>query len=350
MNRTPSARISLCLAACVALAASTAQTQQPADETAKQVQELADNYPAVRGKPERRAAVLKELVALGPPGIAAARGLVEKELRVFSAQIGTTPKAKADTSRAAKTKASRTAEADARIAELRKTLADLRADPNLSHDQLEKVGLPVLGELSQIYSRRSAQNMAREKKLAKLDGQLQQMAAVIERLRRPGKPSPLPLDQFAAEIRKLQSEMSTPEEAAVRKILNQNAALAGQLDPNVVAGMQAVDAIRMMCGLHPLLYDLKLCEAAHGHSADMQAGNFFSHESPVPGRKTFTDRAKLAGTSASGENIFKGSAVSAEAIKGWFLSPGHHRNMLGPDHLRQGLGYVGVYWTEEFGK
>ena len=45
-----------------------------------------------------------------------------------------------------------------------------------------------------------------------------------------------------------------------------------------------------------------------------------------------------------------GSTVSAAAIKGWFLSPGHHKNMLGPDHRRQGLGYAGKYWTEEFGQ
>jgi uncharacterized protein YkwD len=339
------------LAAWLALAACEARAQAEADDTAKQVRQLTAKYPTARGGAERRAAVLKDLVALGPPGVAAARDLVEKELRVLTAQIGTTPKtAKADLSRTAKTAASRTAQADARLAELRKLLADLRADPNLSHDQLEKVGLPALGELSQIYGRHSAQILAREKKVAKLDGQLQQAAAVVELLRQPGKPPLLPLDEFAAEIRKLQAALSTPEETEVRKVLSENAALAGKLDANVVAGMQAVDAIRMMCGLRPLLYDLKLCEAARGHSGDMQAGNFFSHESPVPGKKTFTDRAKLAGTTASGENIFMGSAVSAAAIKGWFLSPGHHKNMLGPDHRRQGLGYVGKYWTEEFGK
>jgi uncharacterized protein YkwD len=69
----------------------------------------------------------------------------------------------------------------------------------------------------------------------------------------------------------------------------------------------------------------------------------------VPGKTLPWDRAKLEGTTASGENIFRGSAVAAEAIKGWFLSPGHHKNMLGEGHRRQGLGRAGEYWTEEFG-
>ena len=83
-----------------------------------------------------------------------------------------------------------------------------------------------MDQLALIYGRRSAQTMAREKKVAKLDGQLQQMAAVV------GAPPParqavaLPLDDFAAEIRQLQAALSTPEETKVRQVLSQNAALA----------------------------------------------------------------------------------------------------------------------------
>ena len=82
----------------------------------------------------------------------------------------------------------------------------------------------------------------------------------------------------------------------------------------------------------------------------MQQFNFFAHESPVPGRTTFSDRAKQAGTTASGENIQMGAFKSADAVKDWFLSPGHHKNMLSENHLRQGLGQAGKYWTQEFGK
>jgi hypothetical protein len=39
----------------------------------------------------------------------------------------------------------------------------------------------------------------------------------------------------------------------------------------------------------------------------------------------------------SGENIYKGGSVASDAIKGWFLSPGHHKNMFGENHRRQGF-------------
>ena len=81
----------------------------------------------------------------------------------------------------------------------------------------------------------------------------------------------------------------------------------------------------------------------------MQSQNFFSHESPVPDKNTPWDRAKLAGTTASGENIYMGSNVSIEAIKAWFLSPGHHKNMLSEGQRRQGLGREAKYWTQMFG-
>jgi uncharacterized protein YkwD len=44
-----------------------------------------------------------------------------------------------------------------------------------------------------------------------------------------------------------------------------------------------------------------------------------------------------------------GSSATVDALRGWFLSPGHHKNMLGESHARQGLGRSGKYWTEMFG-
>jgi uncharacterized protein YkwD len=69
----------------------------------------------------------------------------------------------------------------------------------------------------------------------------------------------------------------------------------------------------------------------------------------VPGKSTPSDRARLAGTTACGENLYMGSSVTADALRGWFLSPGQHRNMLGESPTRQGLGHSGKYWTEMFG-
>lgn len=132
------------------------------------------------------------------------------------------------------------------------------------------------------------------------------------------------------------------------RLLQRNAALADQLDPEEFDGLLQLNRIRLALGRPVLAIDLRLCAAARGHSEDMRALGFFSHESPVPGRRTFGDRAAAAGTSASAENIAAGHERGASAIRAWWYSPGHHRNMLG-DHGRVGLGRAGGLWTQLFG-
>ena len=70
----------------------------------------------------------------------------------------------------------------------------------------------------------------------------------------------------------------------------------------------------------------------------------------MPGKRSFTDRAALAGTSASAENIFAGSSDPHGANNGWFYSPGHHRNMFAGGHNRIGLGHHDGRWTQMFGR
>jgi hypothetical protein len=104
---------------------------------------------------------------------------------------------------------------------------------------------------------------------------------------------------------------------------------------------------RDICGLAPLRLEEKLSDACKGHSADMARLGFFAHESPVPGKKSPWDRAKLAGFSgsASGENIYMGSTNHQAAYDGWFGSDGHRFIMFsdGPNVL--GLGIAGSHWT-----
>lgn len=104
---------------------------------------------------------------------------------------------------------------------------------------------------------------------------------------------------------------------------------------------------RDICGLVPLRLEEKLSDAAKGHSGDMARLGFFAHESPVPGKKSPWDRAKLAGFTgnASGENIFMGSTNFQSAYDGWFGSDGHRFIMFaaGPNVL--GLGISGGHWT-----
>ena len=111
--------------------------------------------------------------------------------------------------------------------------------------------------------------------------------------------------------------------------------------------IRTLNDMRVIMGLMPMEIDLKLCKAARGHSADMQRLDFFSHESPVEGKKTFSDRAKLADTKAHGENILKGVASGSKAVEEWFKSPGHHKNMFRPWGY-QGVGRIGSTWTQLF--
>ena len=104
---------------------------------------------------------------------------------------------------------------------------------------------------------------------------------------------------------------------------------------------------RAVLGLAPLRLEEKLSDAATGHSSDMKSGGFFSHTSPVPGKKSPNDRANKAGFQGrwTGENIYMGSSSHSAAYKAWFGSDGHRFIMFaqGPNLL--GPGPVGGHWT-----
>ena len=131
--------------------------------------------------------------------------------------------------------------------------------------------------------------------------------------------------------------------------LNRKTAKDKQVPAAEVTGIEECNELRMLVGLNALLLDPKLCAAARDHSTDMAEKGFFAHESPVPGKKTPWDRAKNFGTSASGENIYMGSADPHAANMGWFYSPGHHKNMFSPGQRRIGMGCSGNHWTQMFG-
>ncbi|MGC6427715.1 MAG: CAP domain-containing protein [Akkermansiaceae bacterium] len=113
-------------------------------------------------------------------------------------------------------------------------------------------------------------------------------------------------------------------------------------------GARQVNEWRLLLGLSALVIDPKLCKACRGHSEDMNRLGFFAHESPVPGKRTPGDRAAKEGTGWAGENIFMGSASPKSANKGWFFSPGHHKNMFKASHKKIGMGRFEKHWTQMF--
>ncbi len=136
-----------------------------------------------------------------------------------------------------------------------------------------------------------------------------------------------------------------------QRILAMNAKIAAKekIPAEETKGIEECNLWRLLVGLKACVIDPKLCDTARDHSKDMAEQGFFAHESPVAGKKTPWDRAKNFGTSAAGENIFAGSPSAHEANRGWFYSPGHHKNMFHPGQVRIGLGQHGQHWTQMFG-
>lgn len=130
---------------------------------------------------------------------------------------------------------------------------------------------------------------------------------------------------------------------------NDKIAEKAQIPDDEREGIRELNQWRLLLGLNALVIDPKLSNACRGHSEDMHTNGFFAHESPLPGKRTPWDRAAKAGTTAKGENIYMGSTQPASANKGWFYSPGHHKNMFKASHTRIGLGRYQKHWTQCFG-
>ncbi len=113
-----------------------------------------------------------------------------------------------------------------------------------------------------------------------------------------------------------------------------------------------LNEFRSLFALTPLVLEQKLSDASVGHSRDMASLGFFAHQSPIEGKTSPNDRAKLAGFKHrwTGENIYLGSTSPVAAYDAWFASDGHRFIMFakGPDLL--GIGPVGRHWTMMTGK
>ena len=104
---------------------------------------------------------------------------------------------------------------------------------------------------------------------------------------------------------------------------------------------------RVVLGLGPLNLEEKLSDAATDHSKDMKTMGFFSHTSPVPGKRSFSDRARKAGFRGgpTGECIAAGYGNAAAVYRGWFYSDGHRHIMLARRPNVLGIGPSGSHWT-----
>jgi uncharacterized protein YkwD len=130
-------------------------------------------------------------------------------------------------------------------------------------------------------------------------------------------------------------------------IMEANKGMKGSISEEEYRLTVLTNMYRVMMGRNALKINPQLCTAARGHSKDMKEKNFFAHDSPVPGKRTPQDRARLAGTSCGAENIYRGGTTAEGAFWAWFESLGHHRNMMAP-HRQIGVGHHESFWTECF--
>ncbi len=161
-------------------------------------------------------------------------------------------------------------------------------------------------------------------------------------------PDPRELPDELRRARERLAFQALPMSSRDRKVMEGNEASIGVLEKGEYAGIRELNRIRLILGLGALQIDEKLCTASRDHSRDMVEHGFFAHQSPIPGKETPGKRAALAGTSAGAENIAAGQSTGLGAIRAWWYSPGHHRNMLG-GHGRIGLGRHQNHWTQMFG-
>lgn len=336
-------------------------------EQMRQISSLMNEFRKVRSDPEKRLEVIDRAAQTGPAAVKNLLEIVSKEL---GKQL--TDYRELFMKAAVQVVAKRTGDANLQeILDLRNRVLQQARNENLTKEMIVSVSDPAMVRLKalilvdrQEILKQHAQLEPRREALKVLGEQWQRCGrwlvqedepagaavpaadAETQGVRQTKMPS---FADYLAKEEEIAVALALPMSAQTRAVLAFNSQFAGRLDPEEARCVLDLNLTRNLLGLSPLQIDLALTTAARGHSADMERLNFFSHDSPVPGKTTPWDRARLAGTSASGENIAMGTIDGAVANEMWWHSPGHHRNMLG-NHARVGVGRNGKYWTELFGK
>lgn len=310
-------------------------------------------FRAAKGDPDERRRLVEEAVARGPAAAEAVLGVIERELgpqvrryhELFYRQAVQLAGKKAKTTPLEE------------VAALRAVVLGLQQRPDFSGDLIRRTADPAMQRLRELLLiapddvRASLPAIPREReKLSDLGGLWERcLRSLWEAAPREERPDESPsFEKFLLGEEMLAVGLAAPMPPLTRDVLAANARLAGRIDEQEARAVTALNLTRMLLGLSPVALDLRLCAAARDHSNDMKTLGFFSHESPVPGKTSPWDRAKLFGTTASAENIAAGYPDGNAVNEGWFHSPGHHKNMLG-NHKRVGVGRVGTHYTQMFG-
>lgn len=338
-----------------ALQSAGAAAQSDDARNAAKVRELLLDFKRANLPADQRKAIAEKLLDLGEEGqrrlYVTARADYLDRLPGYRARF---EKAAADALRARW----KTANPDRELPELRKTIFDVAASANVTKEMIVEKSDPALKRIEELLAisaeeilKSDAKLPAQRQELLDLLAYAQSAAAklppdVLKKL--PELPNKERAEQELTDSEQMAATFAGPIQPADRQVLLNNLSLQKLLDPEEARGMLRLNLIRIRLGLNAQSIDLKLVEAARGHSKDMVEQKFFAHDSPVPGKENPWKRAAQAGTSASAENIAAGSNKGEGAIQMWWHSPGHHKNMLGRQH-RTGLGRSAATWTQMFG-
>ncbi len=318
------------------------------------VNKLLVEYRSAGNDVEKKQAVCDKVLEIGPAAaplmLAAVNRDLQPKLKKFQAKFQAAAVA------ASKRK---TGKVDlSEVMELRKTVLDLqKLGDGFTHEIIVEKADPAMAKLRAVFVLDRGEVLDKSKDLQAERKKLTDLGRLWERcqIQMPNesaddtKTSPPTFESYLLDEENLAVSLAAPLDPRTRAVLAMNAKLAEKIDPEEARAILELNLTRNLLGLPALMIDLNLCAAARDHSTDMEKQGFFSHESPVEGKKTPWDRAKRFGTTASAENIFKGAKSGKGANDGWFHSPGHHRNQMG-NHTRVGVGRSGGLFTQMFGK
>ncbi|WP_064091316.1 CAP domain-containing protein [Rossellomorea aquimaris] len=171
--------------------------------------------------------------------------------------------------------------------------------------------------------------------------------------KQPAKAQPAPTQEApkqeapAKEQPKAEAPAPAPEQKQPEQQATKQSDQLSQYEQQVV---ELTNQERAKQGLPALKVDTELSKVAKEKSRDMQANNYFSHDSPTYGSPF--DMMKQFGIqySSAGENIAMGQPTPEEVVNAWMNSEGHRKNILSSNYTHIGVGYVenGHYWTQQF--
>ena len=121
----------------------------------------------------------------------------------------------------------------------------------------------------------------------------------------------------------------------------------------------AVNQERIKFDLAPLIINEKLTKAAQNKANDMNKNNYFSHVSPINGKKWsgFIKESEYS-YKIAGENLANGFDDVPNMVNSWMKSPSHRENILNNQVVETGVGisfgklngYPTIFVSQMFGK